>query len=105
MPIAALAAVVLAFAMMTQAARADEKRTRELVRSADGEIDVIVEGAGPLIVLLPSRGRDCEDYDEVAQGLAQAGFRVCARTRVASASRPGRCRTSPCTITPATSPA
>lgn len=76
MPIAALAAVVLAFAMMTQAARADEKRTRELVRSADGEIDVIVEGAGPLIVLLPSRGRDSEDYDEVAQGLAQAGFRV-----------------------------
>jgi pimeloyl-ACP methyl ester carboxylesterase len=76
MPIAALAAVVLAFAMMTQAARADEKRTRELVRSADGEIDVIVEGAGPLIVLLPSRGRDSEDYDDVAQGLAQAGFRV-----------------------------
>jgi pimeloyl-ACP methyl ester carboxylesterase len=76
MPIAALAAVVLAFAMMTQAAGADEKRTRELVRSADGEIDVIVEGAGPLIVLLPSRGRDSEDYDEVAQGLAQAGFRV-----------------------------
>jgi pimeloyl-ACP methyl ester carboxylesterase len=76
MPIAVLAAVVLALAMMTQAASADDKRTRELVRSADGEIDVIVEGAGPLIVLLPSRGRDSEDYDEVAQGLAQAGFRV-----------------------------
>jgi pimeloyl-ACP methyl ester carboxylesterase len=76
MPIAALAAVILALAMMTQAASADDKRTRELVRSADGEIDVIVEGAGPLIVLLPSRGRDSEDYDEVAQGLAQAGFRV-----------------------------
>jgi pimeloyl-ACP methyl ester carboxylesterase len=76
MPIAALASVVLALAMLTQAASADDKRTRELVRSADGEIDVIVEGAGPLIVLLPSRGRDSEDYDEVAQGLAQAGFRV-----------------------------
>ena len=76
MPIAALAAVVLALAMMTQAAPADDKRTRELMRSADGEVDVIVEGTGPLIVLLPSRGRDSEDYDEVAQGLAQAGFRV-----------------------------
>jgi pimeloyl-ACP methyl ester carboxylesterase len=76
MPIAALAAVVLALAMTTQASSADDKRTRELVRSADGEIDVIVEGAGPLIVLLPSRGRDSEDYDEVAHGLAQAGFRV-----------------------------
>jgi pimeloyl-ACP methyl ester carboxylesterase len=76
MPIAALAVVVLALAMMTQAAPADDKRTRELVRSADGEIDIIVEGTGPLIVLLPSRGRDSEDYDEVAQGLAQGGFRV-----------------------------
>ena len=43
---------------------------------ADVQIDVIVEGAGPLIVLLPSRGRDSEDYDEVAAGLAAAGFKV-----------------------------
>jgi pimeloyl-ACP methyl ester carboxylesterase len=42
----------------------------------DVEIDVIAEGDGPLIVLLPSRGRDSEDYDEVAAGLAEAGFRV-----------------------------
>src|SRR5215510_14050258 len=69
-------AVALALIIMTQAAPADDKRTRELVRSADGEIDVIVEGAGPLILLLPSRGRDSEDYDEVAHGLAQSGFRV-----------------------------
>lgn len=61
---------------MTQAAATDDKRTRELVPTADGRIEVIVEGAGPLIVLLPSRGRDSEDYDEVAHGLAQAGFRV-----------------------------
>jgi pimeloyl-ACP methyl ester carboxylesterase len=62
---------------MTPAASAhDAKRTRELVPTADGRIDVIVEGGGPLIVLLPSRGRDSEDYDEVAQGLAHAGFRV-----------------------------
>ncbi len=62
--------------MMTQAAAADDERRRELVPTADGRIDVIVEGAGPLIVLLPSRGRDSEDYGEVAQGLARAGFRV-----------------------------
>src|SRR5215468_4707438 len=76
MRISSLPAIALALTMMTQAAPADDKRTRELVRSADGEIDVIVEGAGPLIVLLPSRGRASEDYDEVAHGLAQAGFRV-----------------------------
>jgi len=37
---------------------------------------VIAEGAGPLVVLLPSRGRDSEDYDEVAAGIAKAGYRV-----------------------------
>jgi pimeloyl-ACP methyl ester carboxylesterase len=37
---------------------------------------VIAEGAGPLVVLLPSRGRDSEDYGEVASGIAKAGYRV-----------------------------
>jgi len=37
---------------------------------------VIAEGAGPLVVLLPSRGLDSEDYDEVASGIAKAGYRV-----------------------------
>jgi pimeloyl-ACP methyl ester carboxylesterase len=39
-------------------------------------IDVIDEGKGPLMVLLPSAGRDSEDHDKVAEGLATAGFRV-----------------------------
>jgi pimeloyl-ACP methyl ester carboxylesterase len=76
MRISSLPAIALALIAMTQAVPADDKRTRELVRSADGEIDVIVEGAGPLILLLPSRGRDSEDYDEVAHGLAQSGFHL-----------------------------
>src|SRR5262245_40584625 len=76
MRISSLLAIALALTMMTPGASADDKRTRELVRSPDGEIDVIVEGAGPPILLLPSRGRDSEDYDEVAHGLAQSGFRV-----------------------------
>jgi pimeloyl-ACP methyl ester carboxylesterase len=62
--------------MMTYASAADLERKRELVRYADVVIDVITEGAGPLVVLLPSRGRDSEDYDEVAHGIAQYGFRV-----------------------------
>lgn len=37
---------------------------------------MIAEGAGPLIVILPSRGRDSEDYDAVAAGIAKAGYRV-----------------------------
>ena len=53
-----------------------QERTRSLVKYDTIEIDLIAEGRGPLIVLLPSRGRDSEDYDEVAAGLAKEGFRV-----------------------------
>src|SRR5260370_18913691 len=49
--------------------------SREIVRYGL-EIDVIVDGTGPLIVMLPSSGRDSEDFDDVAAGIAAAGFRV-----------------------------
>jgi len=55
---------------------AAQERTRSLVKYDSVESDLIAEGKGPLIVLLPSRGRDSEDYDEVAAGLAKEGFRV-----------------------------
>jgi pimeloyl-ACP methyl ester carboxylesterase len=51
-------------------------RAREFVRHDGVTIDVIVEGDGPAIVLLPSLARDSEDYAEDADGLATAGFRV-----------------------------
>jgi len=71
--------VVAAAAMLavgTMSANAESGRHRETVRYGNVSLDVIAEGQGPLIVLLPSRGRDSEDYDEVAAGIAQAGFRV-----------------------------
>lgn len=52
------------------------ERRRIVVAYRDVRLQVIVEGEGPPVVLLPSRGRDSEDYDEVAEGLAQAGYRV-----------------------------
>ena len=51
-------------------------RRRELVREGDVQLDVIVEGTGPAIVLLPSQQRDSEDYDEAAHLLATKGFKV-----------------------------
>jgi len=51
-------------------------RSRDFVRYDDVVLDVIVEGGGPAIVLLPSLARDSEDYDEVAEGLTAAGFCV-----------------------------
>jgi pimeloyl-ACP methyl ester carboxylesterase len=57
-------------------ARAQTDRARKIVAYDNVRIEVIAEGSGPLVVLLPSRGRDSEDFDEIAAGIAKAGFRV-----------------------------
>ena len=62
--------------MKSTAGIASAQRKREIVADKDVRIEVISEGAGPLVVILPSRGRDSEDYDEVASGIATAGYRV-----------------------------
>ena len=51
-------------------------RRRELVEAGGARLDVIVEGEGPAIVLLPSSLRDSEDFDGLAQLLAGEGFLV-----------------------------
>ena len=53
-----------------------QARTRELVRRDNVTIEVIAEGRGPLIVMLPSLGRDSEEFDPAAARIASAGFRV-----------------------------
>ena len=55
---------------------AQAERVREIVAYDDVSIDVIAEGSGPLLVMLPGRGRDSLDFDEVAARLAKSGFRV-----------------------------
>jgi pimeloyl-ACP methyl ester carboxylesterase len=62
---------LLIFAMVANA-----QRTRDVVIRGDVAIEVITEGRGPLIVLLPSLGRDSEEFDPVAARLAAVGFRV-----------------------------
>jgi len=63
--------VILAFAAATS-----QPRTREVFHRDDVTIEVITEGSGPPIVLLPSLGRDSEEFDPVAERIAAAGFRV-----------------------------
>src|SRR5262249_3260806 len=53
-----------------------QSRTRDVVRHDNVAIEVISEGRGALIVLLPSLGRDSEEFDPVAARLASAGYRV-----------------------------
>lgn len=52
------------------------ERTRDIVAHGDVRIDVIAEGGGALLVLLPSSSRDSEDFDDAATAFAQAGLRV-----------------------------
>ncbi len=49
---------------------------RTIIHRGDTRIEVLSQGAGPLIVLLPSLGRGAEDFDPIAERLAAAGFRV-----------------------------
>jgi pimeloyl-ACP methyl ester carboxylesterase len=62
--------------LLVTTAASPAARTRQIVRYDGVAIDVIVEGRGPAILLLPSLARDSEDYDAVAEGLAAGGFRV-----------------------------
>ena len=76
--ISAMGSLLLAagFALCGVAAAAATERRSELVHHNDVQIDVVIDGNGPAVVLLPSLARDSDDYDEVAEGLAAAGFRV-----------------------------
>jgi pimeloyl-ACP methyl ester carboxylesterase len=50
--------------------------TRSIVSRGDARIEVLAQGAGPLIVLIPSLGRGAEDFEDLAQRLATAGYRA-----------------------------
>ena len=52
------------------------QRTRKVVPAGEARIEVIAEGEGPLLVLLPSSSRDSEDFDAIATAFAAAGLRV-----------------------------
>jgi len=47
-----------------------------MVGRGEIHIEVIAQGSGPVIVILPSLGRGAEDYTVVAELLAEEGFRV-----------------------------
>jgi len=49
---------------------------RLMVERGNVHIEVIAQGTGPIIVILPSLGRGAEDYDVVAGLLVKDGFRA-----------------------------
>lgn len=63
------------FLVLTDVADAQAPE-REVIQYGDVSIEVFVEGDGPLLVLLPSLGRDSEEFSMLAGDIAEAGFRV-----------------------------
>ncbi|GGC41278.1 hypothetical protein GCM10011504_19670 [Siccirubricoccus deserti] len=49
---------------------------RRIITRGATRIEVLLQGSGPAIALLPSLGRGAEDFDTVAPLVAAAGFRV-----------------------------
>jgi pimeloyl-ACP methyl ester carboxylesterase len=45
-------------------------------RLGDARLEVLAQGKGPTVVMLPSLGRGATDFDPIAERLATAGFRV-----------------------------
>jgi pimeloyl-ACP methyl ester carboxylesterase len=68
--------ILLLLFLVAHAIFGQQARTRELIRRDNVTIEVIAEGRGPLIVMLPSLGRDSEEFDPAARRIAAAGFRV-----------------------------
>ena len=48
--------------------------THSIVERADVRIEVLAQGMGPPIVMIPSLGRPAEDFDDLSRRLAAAGF-------------------------------
>jgi pimeloyl-ACP methyl ester carboxylesterase len=70
----ATALVVASTMIVTISARAEPEW--KIAFYDDVRIELVAEGRGPLVVMLPSRGRGAEDFDGVADELVKAGFRV-----------------------------
>ena len=50
--------------------------TRHFVVRGDARLEVLAQGQGPLVVLLPSLGRGAHDFDAMVDTIVNAGFRV-----------------------------
>lgn len=62
--------------LMMAAGMAQAERSHVLLPHGGAQIDVIVEGQGDAVVLLPSSQRGSDDFDAVAERIAAAGYRV-----------------------------
>jgi pimeloyl-ACP methyl ester carboxylesterase len=80
--VAASAASVLFLSSAADPIRAESR----LAQRADATIEVLVDGNGPLVLMIPSLGRGAEDFDDLSRAVIAAGYRV-ARLQPRGVSR------------------
>jgi pimeloyl-ACP methyl ester carboxylesterase len=49
---------------------------RATIERGEAGIEVLAQGSGPPVVMIPSLGRPAEDFDDLSQRLADAGYRA-----------------------------
>ena len=49
---------------------------RSIIERGEARIEVLTQGSGPPVVMIPSLGRPAEDFDDLSRRLAQAGYRA-----------------------------
>jgi pimeloyl-ACP methyl ester carboxylesterase len=69
MTVAAIIALALA---LTDPVRAESR----LAKLPDGTVEVLVDGAGPLVLMIPSLGRGAEDFEDLSRAVVSGGYRV-----------------------------
>ena len=65
-----------AWAQAAEAAGADTVEHHYVLVPNGARIEVLAQGSGRPLVLLPSRGRGARDFDRLAEDFAHAGYRV-----------------------------
>jgi pimeloyl-ACP methyl ester carboxylesterase len=74
--LSALALAVLFGATLTRESRAAGPVLHDIFSHGAVRIEVLAQGSGPAIVMLPSLGRSGEDYQATSDTLSARGFRV-----------------------------
>lgn len=70
------AAILTAAIPLPRHALAQATSEVRIVRAGPATIRAVVRGTGDLIVLIPSRGRGIEDFDDLSNHLVAAGYQV-----------------------------
>jgi pimeloyl-ACP methyl ester carboxylesterase len=47
-----------------------------LAQRSNSTVEVLVDGAGPLVLMIPSLGRGAEDFEDLSRAVVKAGYRV-----------------------------